>query len=81
MKRLLFAPPLFLLIEIWFAKDKLNYTVTSHSQINNIKGSFEAIGNVVIKSTNTNFEASFNKLIYGKDAKSLKFLRNEFLKI
>ena len=80
MKRLLLAPLLFLLTEISFAKDKLNYTVTSDFQINNIKGSFEAIGNVVIKSTNTNFEASSNKLIYDKDIKSLKLLGNVFVK-
>tara|TARA_B100000886_G_scaffold296456_1_gene223649 strand:- start:119 stop:487 length:369 start_codon:yes stop_codon:yes gene_type:complete len=80
MKRLLLAPLLFLLTEISFAQDKLNYTVTSDSQINNIKGSFEAIGNVVIKSTNTNFEASSNKLIYDKDEKSLKLLGNVFVK-
>ena len=80
MKRLLLATLLFLLTEISFAKDKLNYTVTSDSQINNIKGSFEAIGNVIIKSTNTNFEASSNKLIYDKDAKSLKLLGNVFVK-
>ena len=33
MNRLLLAPLLFLLTEISFAKDKLNYTVTSDSQI------------------------------------------------
>ena len=80
MKRLLLATLLFLLTEISFSKDKLNYTITSDSQINNIKGSFEAIGNVIIKSTNTNFEASSNKLIYDKDAKSLKLLGNVFVK-
>ena len=80
MKRLLLAPLLFLLTEISFAKDKLNYTVTSDSQINNIKGSFEAIGNVIIKSTKTNFEASSNKLKYDKDAKSIKLLGNVFVK-
>ena len=80
MRSLLIVPFLLLLTEISFAKDKLNYTVTSDFQINNIKGSFEAIGNVVIKSTNTNFEASSNKLIYDKDAKSLKLLGNVFVK-
>ena len=49
MKRLLLAAVLFLLSEISFAKEKLNYTVTSDSQIQNVKGNFEAIGNVVIK--------------------------------
>ena len=80
MNRLLLAPLLFLLTEISFAKDKLNYTVTSDSQINNIKGSFEAIGNVVINSTNTNFEASSNKLIYDKEKKFLKLIGNVYVK-
>ena len=56
MKRLLLAAVLFLLSDISFAKEKLNYTVTSDSQIQNVKGNFEAIGNVVIKSSNNNFE-------------------------
>ena len=80
MKRLLFAPVLLLLPEISFAKEKLNYTVTSDSQIQNVKGSFEAIGNVVIKSANKNFEASSNKLIYDKDSKTLKLVGNVFVK-
>ena len=49
MRRLLLAAVLFLLSEISFAKEKLNYTVTSDSQIQKIKCNFEAIGNVVIK--------------------------------
>ena len=57
MKRLLLASVLFLLSEISFAKEKLNYTVNSDSQIQNVKGNSEAIGNLVIKSTNSNFEA------------------------
>lgn len=80
MKRLLFAPLLLLLTEISFAKEKLNYTVTSDSQIQNVKGSFEAIGNVVIKSNKNNFEASSNKLTYDKDAKTLKLVGNVFVK-
>tara|TARA_B100000886_G_C20316950_1_gene446370 strand:- start:112 stop:480 length:369 start_codon:yes stop_codon:yes gene_type:complete len=80
LKILLLAPLLFFLTEISFAKDKLNYTITSDSQINNVEGSFEAIGNVVIKSTNTNFEASSNKLIYNNDSKSLKLVGNVFVK-
>ena len=79
MKRLLLAAVLFLLSEISFAKEKLNYTVTSDSQIQNVKGNFEAIGNVVIKSINHNFEASSNKLTYDKDAKTLKLLGNVFV--
>jgi hypothetical protein len=43
MKRILFAPLILLLTEISFAKEKLNYTVTSDSQIQNVKGSFEAM--------------------------------------
>ncbi|CAE19865.1 hypothetical [Prochlorococcus marinus subsp. pastoris str. CCMP1986] len=80
MKRLLFAPLLLLLTEISFAKEKLNYTVTSDSQIQNVKGSFEAIGNVVIKSNKNNFEASSNKLTYDKDARTLKLVGNVFVK-
>ena len=80
MKRLLLAAVLFFLSEISFAKEKMNYTITSDSQIQNVKGNFEAIGNVVIKSNNNNFEASSNKLTYDKDAKTLKLLGNVFVK-
>ena len=80
MKRLLIASVLFLLSEISFAKEKLNYIVTSDSQIQNVKGNFEAIGNVVIKSINNNFEASSNKLTYDKDAKTLKLIGNVLVK-
>ena len=80
MKRLLLAAVLFIHTEIAFAKEKLNYTVTSDSQIQNVKGSFEAIGNVVIKSSNNNFEASSNKLTYDKDARTLKLIGNVFVK-
>ena len=80
MKRLLLVPVLILLTEILFAKEKMNYTITSDSQIQNVKGDFEAIGNVVIKSSNNNFEASSNKMIYDKDANTLKLLGNVFVK-
>ena len=80
MKRLLLSTVLFLFTEISFAKEKLNYTVTSDSQIQNVKGSFEAIGNVVIKSSKNNFEASSNKLTYDKDARTLKLVGNVFVK-
>ena len=80
MKRLLLVPVLILLTEILFAKEKLNYTITSDSQIQNVKGDFEAIGNVVIKSSNNNFEASSNKLTYNKDARTLKLVGNVFVK-
>ena len=80
MKRLLLAAVLFLLSEISFAREKMNYTVTSDSQIQNVKGNFEAIGNVVIKSINNNFEASSNKLTYDKDAKTLKLVGNVVVK-
>ena len=80
MKRLLLAAVLFIHTEIWFAKEKLNYTVTSDSQIQNVKGSFEAIGNVVVKSSKNNFEASSNKLTYDKDARTLKLVGNVFVK-
>ena len=80
MKGLLLAAVLFLLSEISFAQEKLNYTITFDSQIQNVRGNFEAIGNVVIKSINNNFEASSNKLTYDKDAKTLKLLGNVFVK-
>ena len=80
MKRLLLAAVLFLLSEISFAKEKLNYTVTSDSQIQNVKGNFEAIGNVVIKSSKNNFEASSNKMTYDKESRTLKLVGNVFVK-
>ena len=80
MKRLLLAAVLFIHTEISFAKEKLNYTVTSDSQIQNVKGSFEAIGNVVIKSTKKNFVASSEKLTDDKDAKTIKLPVNVFVK-
>ena len=80
MKRLLLAAVLFIHTEISFAKEKLNYTVTSDSQVQNVKGGFEAIGNVVIKSSKNNFEASSNKLTYDKDARTLKLIGNVFVK-
>ena len=80
MKRLLLAAVIFLLGEISFAKEKLNYTVTSDSQIENVIGNFEAIGNVVIKSSKNNFEAFSNKLTYDKDARTLKLVGNVFVK-
>ena len=80
MKRLLPAAGLFIHTEISFAKEKLNYTVTSDSQIQNIKCNFEAIGNLVIKSINNNFEASSNKMTYYKDATTLKLIGNVFVK-
>ncbi len=80
MNRLLLTALLFLLSEISFAKEKQNYTVTSDSQIQNVKGNFEAIGNVVIKSINNNFEASSNKMTYDKDMRTLKLVGNVFVK-
>ena len=80
MKLSLLSAVLFLFTEISFAQEELNYTVTSDSQIQNIKGNFGAIGNVIIKSTNNNFEASSNKLTYDKDARTLKLVGNVFVK-
>ncbi len=80
MIRLLLAAVLFLLSEISFAKEKRNYTVTSDSQIQNVEGNFEAIGNVVIKNINNNFEASSNKMTYDKDARTLKLVGYVFVK-
>ena len=77
---LLLLAVLFLTREISYAKDKLNYTITSDSQIQNVKGNFEAIGNVIIKSINNKFEASSNKLTYDNDAKILKLIGNVFVK-
>ena len=79
MKRLLLAPIILLLTQISFAKEKLNYTVTSDSQIQNVEGNFEAIGNVVIKSSNNNFEAYSNKLTFDKDARTIKLIGNVFI--
>ena len=64
MKLSLLSGVLFLFTEISFAQEELNYTVTSDSQMQNIKGNFKAIGNVIIKSTNNNFEASSNTVSY-----------------
>ncbi|WP_288235610.1 LPS export ABC transporter periplasmic protein LptC [uncultured Prochlorococcus sp.] len=80
MKLILFAPLILLLTEISFAKEKLNYTVTSDSQKNTLKGDLEAIGNVVVKRTKDNFEASSNKLTYDNDSKTLKLVGNVFIK-
>ncbi len=65
MKRLLLSAVLFLLSAISFAKEKLNYTVTSDSQIQNVKG---------------NFEASSNKMTYDKDSRTLKLVGNVVVK-
>ena len=48
MKRLILASVIFFLTQVSFAKEKLNYTITSDSQIQNVKGNFEAIGNCVL---------------------------------
>ena len=45
-----------------------------------MKCNFEAIGNLVIKSINNNFEASSNKMTYDKDARTLKLIGNVFVK-
>ncbi len=80
MKRLLLTATLLISAEISFAQEQMNYTVTSDSQIQNVKGSFEAIGNVVIKSSKNNFEASSNKLTYDKDGRTLKLVGDVFVK-
>ena len=80
MKLSLLSAVLFLFTEISFAQEELNYTVTSDSQIQNIKCNFEAIGNVVIKSINNNFEASSNKMTYDKDSRTLKLVGNVVVK-
>ena len=80
MKLLLLVPLLFLLTEVSLSKDKLSYTVTSDSQVSKVDGTFEAIGNVVIKNTNNNFEAYSNKLEYDTESKSLKLFGNVVVK-
>ena len=80
MKSLFFASFLFLLAEFSFAEELTNYTITSDSQKNTLKGDLEAIGNVVVKRTKDNFEASSNKLTYDNDSKTLKLVGNVFIK-
>ena len=80
MKPLFLAPLLFLLVETSFAREKMNYTISSDSQIQNVKGNFEANGNVVVKSINDKFEASSDKLTYDKESKSIKLFGNVFVK-
>ena len=80
MKSLFFASFLFLLAEFSYAKELTKYTITSDSQKNTLKGGLEAIGNVVVKRTKDNFEASSDKLTYDNDSKTLKLFGNVFIK-
>ena len=80
MKSLFFASFLFLLAEFSVAEELTNYTITSDSQKNTLKGGLEAIGNVVVKRTKDNFEASSDKLSYDNDSKTLKLFGNVFIK-
>ena len=80
MKSLFFASFLFLLVEFSVAEELTNYTITSDSQKNTLKGGLEAIGNVVVKRTKDNFEASSDKLTYDNDSKTLKLFGNVFIK-
>ena len=80
MKYLFFASFLFLLAEYSFAEELINYTITSDSQTNTLEGDLEAKGNVVIKSSNGNFEAYSDKLSYDKDGKFLKLTGNVSVK-
>ena len=80
MKSLFFASFLFLLAEFSFAEELTNYTITSDSQKNTLKGGLEAIGNVVVKRIKDNFEASSDKLTYDNDSKTLKLFGNVFIK-
>jgi len=80
MKSLLFASFLFLLGEFSLAEELTNYTITSDSQKNTLKGGLEAIGNVVVKRTKDNFEATSDKLTYDNDSKTLKLFGNVFIK-
>ena len=80
MKSLLLASFLFLFAEFSFVEELINYTITSDSQKNTLKGGLEAIGNVVVKRTKDNFEASSDKLSYDNDSKTLKLFGNVFIK-
>ena len=80
MRSLLFAFLLFLFAEFSFAEELTNYTIKSDSQKNTLKGDLEAIGNVVVKRTKDNFEASSDKLTYDNDSKTLKLFGNVFIK-
>ena len=80
MKSLFFASFLFLLAEFSFAEELINYTITSDSQTNTLEGELEAVGNVVIKSSNGNFEAYSDKLSYDKDGKFIKLTGNVSVK-
>ena len=80
MKSLFFASFLFLLAEYSFAEELINYTITSDSQKNTLKGGLEAIGNVIVKRTKDDFEASSDKLTYDNDSKTLKLFGNVFIK-
>ena len=80
MKSLFFASFLFLFAEFSVAEELTNYTITSDSQKNTLKGGLEAIGNVVVKRTKDNFEASSDKLTYDNDSKTLKLFGNVFIK-
>ena len=80
MKSLFFASFLFLLAEFSVAEELTNYTITSDSQKNTLRGGLEAIGNVVVKRTKDNFEASSDKLSYDNDSKTLKLFGNVFIK-
>ena len=80
MKSLILAFFLFLLAENSFAEELFNYTITSDPQKNTLKGDLEAFGNVVVKRTKDNFEASSDKLTYDNDSKTLKLFGNVFIK-
>ena len=80
MKSVFLASFLFLFAEFSFAEELTNYTITSDSQKNTLKGGLEAIGNVVVKRTKDNFEASSDKLSYDNDSKTLKLFGNVFIK-
>jgi lipopolysaccharide export system protein LptA len=80
MKSIILASFLFLLAEYSFAEELINYIITSDSQVNTLEGGLEAIGNVVVKRTKDNFEASSDKLTYDNDTKTLKLFGNVFIK-
>ena len=80
MKSLIFVFYLILSAEFSLADELIKYIITSDSQTNTLEGDLEAKGNVVIKSSNGNFEAYSDKLSYDKDRKFLKLTGNVSVK-
>ena len=80
MKSIFLTSLFFLLAELSFAEELINYSITSDSQTNTLEGELEAVGNVVIQSNSGNFEANSDKLSFDKDGKFLKLTGNVSVK-